>query len=330
VGRARLGGLPLSLSLAAVAALGSCRDPTEITLQLTTDFDCAQLGANPGTTSISVAPSLASITLPTTTIPSCDAQHADDLGSLVLVPSGDGDDVAVEIVAGVGREACTPDAPDVTACIVAKRRIRFVKHERLVLPIVLRGVCAGVTCTGDLTCIDGQCASSLVDTGSCPGGVCAAETDASATRPDAIAPEPLVVDAGRDAATDGTSDAKLDARLDGPVCAQVGPAPSTPKEIDCPLGKVSAICTIPRNRCCGSSCAPATNLCSAQPTSDCDESADCGSGMVCCLAAGAFGPTAACAPTCPPTTHQLCKSSCDCGGCAVAPCAVATCDGKCP
>src|SRR5262245_6724073 len=89
--------------LAALALLGSCRDPTEITLEIKSDFVC---GDSRGTTTISVAGDLGEITEPGTTTETCPTGHPNDLGTLVLVPSGVSDHVAVEIIAGIGKEAC--------------------------------------------------------------------------------------------------------------------------------------------------------------------------------------------------------------------------------
>jgi len=329
----------LAVCAAAIFALfaaGSCRDPTEIELQLSSDFDCATLGASglsAGTTSISVARDLASITVPTTSIPSCASTKPNELGSLVLVPSGDGDDVAILIVAGLGKEACANDAPTFAGCVVAKRRIRFVKHEHLVLPILLRTVCAGRPCTGDLTCVDGQCVSSFVDPGSCPNGLCPTGGDGSVPA-DATSPidGPAPDDARTDAALDAPADALVDAPFDGSnKCVSVGAHRPTPGEVDCPPNAPLAKCVPGTEHCCTSTCQPVANLCGTQPTSQCDETADCPPGNVCCVIGLGASLFTTCATSCNLTQRRLCKTTCECADCIDAPaCSIATCGGTCP
>lgn len=71
--------------------------------------------------------------------------------------------------------ACTDDSPpgcDPTVadagvlvldpCIVARRRITFIPHVKLELPVSLDASCIGITCDAQSTCFEGQCVTSTV------------------------------------------------------------------------------------------------------------------------------------------------------------------------
>ncbi len=87
------------------------------------------------------------------------------IGSLVVVPA-DSDDaaLAVKVVGAVGGqlEPCLTE-PYPAHCIVTRRALRFLPQTPLLLPIVLRGGCAGVRCSHDHTCVQGHCVSASVE-----------------------------------------------------------------------------------------------------------------------------------------------------------------------
>src|SRR5690349_11929050 len=91
---------------AAIPLLGgwmavSCRAPTEITIVLSTDVPCADLRG----TSITVG-RLGEIEAKAATTSSTFCDASGDLGALVVVPSGgNGDEVAIKLVAGLGKDA---------------------------------------------------------------------------------------------------------------------------------------------------------------------------------------------------------------------------------
>src|SRR5512140_324239 len=133
--RAKRWGLWTGAGLSLAAALaGSCKDPTEIVLHVTSDFPCDASGT--AVTSISVAGTFDDITAPSATTATCPAGRPNDLGTMVLVPSGRGDEVVIEVIAGVHGAPCDPHG-DVKGCVVAKRRIRYLARARTELPIVL-------------------------------------------------------------------------------------------------------------------------------------------------------------------------------------------------
>jgi len=135
------------------------------------------------------------------------------MGDLVVTPRVHNEEsLAVRVVLGVGRDPRTCSDQDAKGCIVAKRKLAFVPHTRLRVPIVLHIACSGVVCGEDSTCnYLGRCASATLDANACRGadgcvldgdqtvtGVAA--PDAGASPPDAQVTVPdasvVVVDAG--------------------------------------------------------------------------------------------------------------------------------------
>jgi hypothetical protein len=177
------------------ATLGSCRDPTEVTLHLTTDVPCADVTAT----------RIVAGAAPPPVTSAC--AGGGEIGTIVLYPSG-AKDAELEIEVTLGADGQPPDAcaPGDPRCIVARRRLRYRPHTNLPLDVQLRRVCAGVVCAPDETCVLGACATSNVDD---PGFQ--TEGDAGSTEPP---------DAARADATpsDGAPlDAPADVIFDGPV-----------------------------------------------------------------------------------------------------------------
>jgi len=146
--------LGATTALVGACALLQCRQPTEITVDVTNEA-CGALGVVAGPPSGPAAGTVAEAT-------TC-------AGSVVVVPSGDqGARVgirAVAALAGTDVATClaggTPDK-----CIVARRVVSFLPHDGPHLPIALRLDCAGVACPDDQTCVHHACVSSA-PTGGC-------------------------------------------------------------------------------------------------------------------------------------------------------------------
>ncbi|MBM4362446.1 MAG: hypothetical protein FJ104_07175, partial [Deltaproteobacteria bacterium] len=163
------------LFLASAAAAASCREPTQVTVSLTTDLACTELaGASitPGKLGgFDEAP------IATSTRACKEASPLRQIGTIVLFPSGESDSsFALQVVAGVDVpvESCTP--PDYRGCIVARRAMRYAPHTPLELPIVLREICKDVVCDPASTCVQGGCVTATVpDPEDCPGGRCTEE-----------------------------------------------------------------------------------------------------------------------------------------------------------
>lgn len=174
----------------AMAPLASCLDATEIVLELSTDVSCAtvqgtdvhirigspkNIDGNPPTRIESTACTPGDAT----------ASARNDLGNVVVVPSGGFDDaVAISVAlsndSATPTSACFPEGPNAPpSCIYAHRQISFLPHNRVSLPIVLSSVCAGVSCVAPETCdpTTGKCGNGKIDPNDC-GTNCTTGEDA--------------------------------------------------------------------------------------------------------------------------------------------------------
>ncbi|MBK7586226.1 MAG: LamG domain-containing protein [Myxococcales bacterium] len=200
----RAGGLTL---VAASLVLPSCREPTQITVELRTDVPCASVTE----TTVGVGTLTSVKDKPTVSSQKGCKTPDGRIGSLVVIPSGENqDEVTIQAILGVDGQlasGCQPDQPSAN-CVVARRALRFVPHTPLELPIELSASCLGKVCPDDQTCLDGKCVSAkLPDPESCttPGG-CAPAPDAGS--------DALSVDTGTDSALDAGFDGGVDAAAD--------------------------------------------------------------------------------------------------------------------
>lgn len=149
----------LSLTLLAVG----CRAPTAIELQISTDISCQDLRG----TAISVHHASAEQIEPATVTTRCEPDGT--IGTLVVLPSSSSDEslrVRVVSALGVPVEQCA--GPDYgPRCIVSRRRLRFLPHETLRLPIQQQADCAGIACGETDTCRQGVCQSAEVNLDDC-------------------------------------------------------------------------------------------------------------------------------------------------------------------
>ena len=191
-------------ALAAALVAWACLKPTQITVRLTTDVPCASLR------STSIYSGTGADGTPVTTTNDCVEGSPGTIGTLVLAPSGMSKDdlVTITTVAGVDvrSEECTA-ANQWKGCIVARRKLRYEKHEPLDLPIFLASACQSVACSDDETCI--PCAKAPCAAGAPP--VCApAEFVDQCEQPGANCKQ-AVASGGSDAGStlDGASDATV-------------------------------------------------------------------------------------------------------------------------
>lgn len=158
----------------ALVLLASCREPTQVTLELSTDLSCSSADPDPlDETSIYVgtpqemAGPLSGLS-PAAVTHGCMAGKDGRIGSIVVVPSGSDDErFALRVVAGRRSSDCTNDL--LSGCIEARRTLGFVPHTPLFLPLALNETCENVVCpsAGD-TCVDGACVpSDIVCSGDC-------------------------------------------------------------------------------------------------------------------------------------------------------------------
>ncbi|MBK8936404.1 MAG: hypothetical protein IPM79_01800 [Polyangiaceae bacterium] len=186
-------GIGLLLIVAAVG-FASCREPTQIKLELSTDADCPDQPGRPRLNDVVILTSkVIEVGTPGNPKPAPPVNAETDMcsgsgsyktvGSLVLLPDGsDNPTVDVLIAAGVQRDETDDTANSMTAgqcaglvfegssieglpCIIARRRLTFVDHKSLQLPIELDKACIGEDCGADLTCYRGNCVSPDI---SCP------------------------------------------------------------------------------------------------------------------------------------------------------------------
>ena len=199
----------------AVGAVWACYGPTELVVSVSTNVDCAAVQTN-GLSIRTAASEGQLLDAPAATESNaCElGPRGADLGTLVLVPSGVADDVVLQVVLGVDRPTSECQPPSrIEGCIVARRRVGYVHHRSLRVPIVLNRACLGVQCGEGETCERGACVSAAVQT--CAGGDCELEADGSAPLPltdgapldDVAPPTDTPVEAGlnpHDASTDAS------------------------------------------------------------------------------------------------------------------------------
>ena len=149
--------------MVALCAASSCREPTEIRLELATDI--AACGDVKLTAIAAGRPSDVGQRAFSAETDKC-APSNGKIGSLVLVPSeGDGDAIGVQAITALGqmtptscRDSGFKVAPGQTGgCIVQRRQLRFVPHKRLTLPITMDADCVNVPCDEKTTCRNGAC-----------------------------------------------------------------------------------------------------------------------------------------------------------------------------
>lgn len=175
-------------------SFAGCYGATQVELVIATNANC-DLHTE---TQIRVGKSANAETAASTTI--CGATEP-QLGTLTLVPSGDRDDtVFVTVVSAFGIRPEECNAPEnAKKCITAKRRVSYIAHQSLRIPIVMSEQCRGLPCDDEQTCAVGQCIPvELCGESRCPG-----ET------PEVLADAGLVDAAD---ATDASVDAERDAR----------------------------------------------------------------------------------------------------------------------
>ncbi len=203
VGLRKTGWACRGFSLLCIVTFG-CQDPTQVRLHISTDTPYEtgrQLGISASHQRGLEAEPVVVVDHP------WDTQG--QIGTMVVVPSEPGaeEPIWVRVVLGVAKDPteCTNANPD--GCIIARRRLRFLKHKTVELPIGLHVACEGVACDDSSTCNAlGQCVTSEVDPGECgsPGGVgCLPPGDEL----------PTGVDAGPDGSVDAGPDGSVDAEF---------------------------------------------------------------------------------------------------------------------
>lgn len=297
------GSVTATVGMIAVVGVlaGSCREPTQVTIVATTNVTYRPTIV----TAFTVGSGAVEVAEPSTE--SRAAWGPDGaVGTLVSVPRGDRDAaLAVKVVMGIARDPRDCLAANYAGCIVARRRLRYVPHERLTLPVPLYARCEGVPCDADTTCNAlGTCVSIDVDPSRCSPEGCGLPGDVDAGDGGSESGAPIDGAAGPDAfAPDGAIEGGRDAGIgeDG-----------DPTTILCDGKGGPILCPRPGTACCAGtpSLAPACTASGCQGSQTfllCDGPEDCLLGQRCCY----VGSTAACSAACG-NYRELCHGNSQC------------------
>ncbi len=272
--------------LVCIAIAASCREPTQITLRITTGEKCSDL------TGVQiVVGSDAEVTqkrfkerFSAAVTHACSRDGTTNLiGTLVVTPGTSTGTVVVS--AGVSTPGVSgPDPADcldekfAKQCIIARRSFSFIDHTSLNLPIDLDPLCVGKACDPASTCFKGTCVDAAVD---CKGSSCVLPVEngngsgSDASSSDGAYDAEVVDGAGLDGgnANDGSGDtgstvmdssSTIDAK-GVPTCLFVVQGMSMVTKCDGSLGDVTGMddCmggTPPMNACCHCTCGQGINV----------------------------------------------------------------------
>jgi alpha-tubulin suppressor-like RCC1 family protein len=156
----------LGLLLLAAVLFASCKDATQVNVVLRTNV--------PYATGAGVALwSSRSGAVGTPLAESSEPWLADgEVGNVVVTPGDASKESALTVRVAMGLRGkraaeCTDDG-DLKGCIIARRKLAFVPHTPLKVPVVLYLACEGVKCAADTTCSYlGQCVPAQVDPAAC-------------------------------------------------------------------------------------------------------------------------------------------------------------------
>lgn len=184
-----LKGLAAVTALSTIGLFVACLEATQIDAEMTSD---TSLCASPGgararylvrVRRIHVDADPQDVRQSDGELDRCDATQASAyLGNFTLLPEkADSREHTQQIqvmlhTAGGDPAECDDVLPDGTRrasiplqCVVVRRRVKFVEHRGLRVPMYLDDRCRGVTCEEDATCFRGTCASASAE---CADGVC--------------------------------------------------------------------------------------------------------------------------------------------------------------
>lgn len=189
------------LGFVAAAVAVSCREPTQVTVSITTGEKCSDISSIQTVVSPDQTQTQARFTEHFTTAASGNCDATGLIGTLVIVPGGQG--ATILVAAGVRVAGAPPpdaascaDAETAKRCIIARRTFAFLEHSSLTLPIHLDPLCVGKSCNPASTCFKGACVDARV---TCNGSECGLVQE----------------NPGGGANEAGSSDGAYDADLDG-------------------------------------------------------------------------------------------------------------------
>jgi hypothetical protein len=152
-----------AMCLALGAAASACLDPTQATVEISTNAECSYIKE----TGIAADDEPVDLAGFETTTDQC---SGGEIGSIVLYPEGPQDgELSFKVVTSLGStpidECAAPKFG--RACIVARRSMNFVPHHPFRVPVSMDFACAGVDCPAEQTCVEGVCTSPVVDPDDC-------------------------------------------------------------------------------------------------------------------------------------------------------------------
>lgn len=163
------------VTLAASAALlaagaSACASPTAISVDVYSEVACVK-DAEVSLTLADSLPALAAAA-PSSTSDGCLTRATGYVGSIVIAPEGDEEELVTFAVAtrddGGSTDDCLTTSPLPAACIVARRQLHYAPNLDLPMRVDLRDACLGVDCAPSETCVESACVSAVVPA-SCPG-----------------------------------------------------------------------------------------------------------------------------------------------------------------
>ena len=173
---------PRRLLVLALLALGAvfgieCAAPTSLTVTVYSELACGK------GSSVALVGGASLVDLaqraPSSVSTKCDAEGGEvRMGSVVLVPSAAKDETVAFAVMqradGQPADGCL-DPAQASGCIVAKRQLRFERHNQSEMRVDLRLSCLGRPCSPEQTCVSGACVEART--------ICGASCGERALRP---------------------------------------------------------------------------------------------------------------------------------------------------
>jgi hypothetical protein len=310
--RRRIAGCAIATLLAAMIILPSaCQDATQISLEVTTNVTWRDGLVTAFTVGGDTPTTTEGLAITAESFASWSNVEPRFVGSLTVIPKdSDSSVVSVKIVMGFAGDGdgrkCAP--PLYQGCIVARRRLPFVLHQRLRLPIRMYAQCVDVPCDAFSTCNElRQCVASEV---TCSGSDCDDPTTAANN------PSPLVDGAASDSSSDGALDQEASSLPNDASKDALGSGSDAGAGVvECGL----ITCVSPGFYCCFFPPQPNNSQCMVASTEQqcvqqlggialrCDGAGDCpGTMNHCCTGSN----TSACAQTCGPiSTQELCHDT---------------------
>ncbi len=148
-----------------------CLQPTQVTFDISTDIPCAQVAGTSITVGIEGETEKAD---PLKIVTDCAANGTvSAIGSYAVKPRVLSMPVVASFKVAIGVDGANVSR-DCTAsngyrgCIVARRRVSFIAHRSMHVPVALYRVCKDVQCDQNTTCNSGgRCNTSLIDSEQC-------------------------------------------------------------------------------------------------------------------------------------------------------------------